>query len=120
MLTSQDPFFLPKCERKKQSGYARLVYAVIDTFSGENTPADQNISLEEAQYCSWQYLNMIQSLEHKIESKFSEFNVRLCCMERDILSLKSKESDAVCSESGSSGHRKKRSPPELQVCDNHL
>ena len=92
-------------------------------FSGENTPPHHNIPLEEPQYCSWQYLNMIQSLEHKIESKFSEFNVRLCRMERDIVSLKSKQSDALQSsrpESGSSGHRKKRSPPELQVCVDHL
>jgi len=90
-------------------------------FSCENvSPVLNNaVSAEETQYCNWQYLNMMQSLEQKIESKFAEFSARLHTVEHDIVSLKSKESDsALCSsssESGNGGKRKKRSPSELQV-----
>ena len=61
---------------------------------------------------------MLQSLEEKIDSKFSEFTAKLTNMENRMTSLESKESCVSSSSdsSSSSGRRKKRSPSDLQVC----
>ena len=85
------------------------------------TPYDWNSGVGEAEYCNWQYLNTIQSLEEKISSKFSEFSTRLTKIESRIASLESKESCISSSPSSSDsssgiGCRKKRSPSDLQVC----
>ena len=76
----------------------------------------------EAMYCSWQHLNMLQSLEEKIDSKYSEFSAKLKNIDDRIKLLESpKESWVSSSPSGSdssssSRKRKKRNPSDLQVC----
>ena len=76
----------------------------------------------ETMYCSWQYLNMLQSLEEKIDSKFSEFNAMLRNIDDRIKLLESAKESCVSSSpsgsdsSSSSRKRKKRSPSDLQVC----
>ena len=68
-------------------------------------------------YGNWQYLNILQSLEEKIDSKFSE----LSNMENGMTLLESKgscvssPSSSDSASSSSSGRRKKRSPSDLQV-----
>ena len=76
----------------------------------------------ETMYCSWQYLNMLQSLEEKIDSKFSEFSAMLRNIDDRIKLLESAKESCVSSSpsgsdsSSSSRKRKKRSPSDLQVC----
>ena len=70
---------------------------------------------------NWQYLNILQSLEEKIDSKFSELSAKLSNMENRMTLLESKgpcvssPSSSDSASSSSSGRRKKRSPSDLQV-----
>lgn len=78
------------------------------------------------QYHSRGPLDMLQQLEEQIELNFNDFSTRLENIESKFGLLESMannhaHSSSLSSSSGSdsslaSGHRKKRSPPDLQVC----
>ena len=78
--------------------------------------------LKQCIVAAWQYLNMLQSLEEKIDSKFSEFSAKLKNIDDRIKLLESAKESCVSSSpsgsdsSSSSRKRKKRNPSDLQVC----
>ena len=82
-------------------------------------PPNWTPAATETMYYSWQYLTMLQSLEEKIDSKFSEFSAKLRNIDDRIKLLESAKESCVSSSpsgsdsSSSSRKHKKRSPSDL-------
>ena len=69
---------------------------------------------------------LLQGLQSSVESNFKDIKTKLCHLEDRVAKVEEKQGNLVCSpsisssDSGQCDGRKRRSPPELQVCILHF